>query len=147
MGKGLRAETILFRATRSLENIIKEDIESYGLNTSEFGVLELLYHKGPQPMNTLSSKLLLASSSMTYVVDNLIKRNYVIKYSDDLDRRKYFVKLTAKGEDYIKMIFPKHKEKIEEIFSVLSAEELDNLLISLKKIGYYSRDLNSKKEI
>ena len=45
------------------------------------------------------------------------------------------------------MIFPKHKEKIEEIFSVLSAEELDNLLISLKKIGYYSRDLNSKKEI
>ena len=79
MGKGLRAETILFRATRSLENIIKEDIESYGLNTSEFGVLELLYHKGPQPMNTLSSKLLLASSSMTYVVDNLIKKELCYK--------------------------------------------------------------------
>ncbi len=32
-------------------------------------------------------------------------------------------------------IFPKHEQKINEIFEVLEAHELDNMILSLKKVG------------
>jgi len=145
MEKKVKAVTILLRATKSLERVLKDDIEGYGLNTTEFGVLEFLYHKGPQPMNNLCNKLLMANSSMTYVVDNLIKRNFVNKYIDDADKRSNFVELTSEGEEFIKKIFPTHEERINEVFSLLNDNELDNLLESLKKVGYYAESLIYKK--
>ena len=142
MENRLKAIAVLLRASKSVEKVLKTDIDSYGLNTSEFGVLEFLFHKGPQPMNNLCSKLLMANSSMTYVVDNLIKRNYVIKYIDEADKRSNYVMLTKEGEEFINSIFPAHEKSIEEIFSVLSDSELMGLVESLKKIGYHTEKIN-----
>ncbi|MGI6768770.1 MAG: MarR family winged helix-turn-helix transcriptional regulator [Bacilli bacterium] len=145
MKKNLKALTILLRASKSVEKVLKQDIASYNLNPSEFGVLEYLYHKGNQPMANLCKRLLMANSSMTYVVDNLVLAGYVEKIENNLDKRSNFVKLTKKGEDFIKSIFPSHEEKIDEIFSLLTTEEVDTLAKSLKKIGIYSEQLDSSK--
>ena len=145
MKKNLKALTILLRASRSVEKVLKQDIASYNLNPSEFGVLEYLYHKGNQPMANLCKRLLMANSSITYVVDNLVIAGYVEKIENNLDKRSNFVKLTKKGEDFIKSIFPSHEEKIDEIFSLLTKEEVDTLAKSLKKIGIYSEQLASSK--
>lgn len=142
MENKLKAVTILLRATKSLEKVIKSDINTYGLNTTEFGVLEYLYHKGPQPMHNLCNKLLMANSSMTYVVDNLIKNEYVVKYSDEVDKRSNFVKLTNTGENFIKEIYPIHEERISEVFSVVSTDELLSMMESLKKIGLTAEKIN-----
>lgn len=145
MKKNLKALTILLRASKSVEKVLKQDIASYNLNPSEFGVLEYLFHKGNQPMANLCKRLLMANSSMTYVVDNLAKSGYVEKIENKEDKRSNFVKLTKKGEDYIKSIFPSHEEKIDAIFSLLSNEEIDALAESLKKIGVYSEQLATRK--
>ena len=142
MENKLKAITILLRATKSIEKVLKNDIDSYGLNPSEFGVLEFLYHKGPQPMNNLCNKLLMANSSMTYVVDNLVKRDYVIKYIDEADKRSNYVMLTNMGSEFIKSIFPTHEKSIGEIFSVLSHGEIMNMVEALKKLGYHSEKIN-----
>lgn len=141
----LKALTILLRASKSVEKVIKDDIASYNLNPSEFGVLEYLYHKGNQPMANLCKRLLMANSSMTYVVDNLVRAGFVEKLENINDKRSNFVKLTNKGEEYIKSIFPNHEEKINEIFSQLTEEEIKTLSESLKKIGYYSEELATRK--
>jgi MarR family 2-MHQ and catechol resistance regulon transcriptional repressor len=143
--KNLKALTILLRASKSVEKVLKQDIASYNLNPSEFGVLEYLFHKGNQPMANLCKRLLMANSSMTYVVDNLAKSGYVEKIENKEDKRSNFVKLTKKGEDYIKSIFPSHEEKIDAIFSLLTNEEIDALAESLKKIGVYSEQLATRK--
>lgn len=145
MKKNLKALTILLRASKSVEKVLKQDIASYNLNPSEFGVLEYLYHKGNQPMSNLCKRLLMANSSMTYVVDNLVIAGFVEKIENKEDKRSNFVKLTKKGEDFIKSIFPSHEEKIDEIFSLLTTEEVDTLAKSLKKIGIYSEQLASSK--
>lgn len=145
MKKNLKALTILLRASKSVEKVLKQDIASYNLNPSEFGVLEYLFHKGNQPMANLCKRLLMANSSMTYVVDNLAKSGYVEKIENKEDKRSNFVKLTKKGEDYIKSIFPSHEEKIDAIFSLLTNEEIDALAESLKKIGVYSEQLATRK--
>lgn len=145
MKENLKALTILLRASRSVEKVLRQDIATYDLNPSEFGVLEYLYHKGSQPMANLSQRLLMANSSMTYVVDNLVDAGMVERFENSEDKRSLFVKLTSKGEDYIKLVFPSHEAKIDEIFSQLTLEEVVNLSQSLKKIGIYSEQLASKK--
>jgi MarR family 2-MHQ and catechol resistance regulon transcriptional repressor len=67
----LKLFIVLTRAMQSITKRVEEDIKSYGLNTTEFAVLELLYNKGDQPIQKIGEKVLLASSSITYVVDKL----------------------------------------------------------------------------
>jgi MarR family 2-MHQ and catechol resistance regulon transcriptional repressor len=133
--KSLKALTILLRASHSVEALIKKDIANYDLNTAEFGTLELLFHKGPTPLQDICSKLLMASSSMTYVIDKLEKKNYVRRVQDKTDRRITNIELTKSGRDYIESIFPNHEKRVNEIFSVLNDEEVDSLLLYLKKLG------------
>lgn len=123
---------------RALENIRKQaanDVKKHGLNLTEFGVLELLYHKGAQPIQVIGKKVLLASSSITYVIDKLEKKELIIRESCPRDRRVIHVKLTEQGENLIAEIFPSHRSAIAEMFSSLDMKEKEEAIRLLKKIG------------
>ena len=145
MNDTLKAVSITLRAAQSLESILKKDIEAYGINTTEFGVLEYLYHKGPQPMQNIGSKLLMANSSITYVIDRLSDKTYINRLTDAKDKRKTNIHLTKAGSNFFESIFPNHKKKVNDIFSVLSSDELDQLMILLKRVGYHSQSMIKKK--
>ncbi|PFZ78759.1 MarR family transcriptional regulator [Bacillus toyonensis] len=70
----LKLFVILSRELRSITKCIEKDIKIYGLNPTEFAVLKLLYSKGDQLIQKLEDKTLLASSSITYVVNRLEKK-------------------------------------------------------------------------
>lgn len=70
----LKLFVILSRELQSITKRIEKDIKIYGLNPTEFAVLKLLYSKGDQPIQKLEDKTLLASSSITYVVNRLEKK-------------------------------------------------------------------------
>lgn len=132
----LKALTTLLRASSSVEKVVKTDMASYGVNPTEFAVMELLYNKGKQPIQMVGKKILLASSSITYVIDKLEEKNFVQRVADAEDRRVTFADLTQDGRQKMEEIFPQHASKIEELFSKLSKEDIQQLRESLKKIGY-----------
>src|SRR5690606_2684007 len=114
---------VLTRALEAVNRRVKADVKNYGLNITEFGVLELLYHKGDQPIQKIGDKVLIASSSITYVIDQLEKKRFVIRRPCPNDRRITYASLTDEGHRLIETIFPKHRDAVAEIFSVLSLEE------------------------
>lgn len=65
---------VLARAYNSVVAHSIRDIQSHGLNSTEFGVLDLLYHKGPQPLQKIGEKVLISSGNITYVADKLQKK-------------------------------------------------------------------------
>ena len=67
----LKAFIGLNRALDTLEKIVQQDVKNYGLNVTEFAVLELLYSKGPQPIQRIRDRVLIASRSISYVVSQL----------------------------------------------------------------------------
>jgi MarR family transcriptional regulator, 2-MHQ and catechol-resistance regulon repressor len=148
MKESLKAITILLRATHSVEDVLKKDILSYDFNTTEFGTLEFLYHKGKQPIQNICNRLLMANSSMTYVIDKLEKKQLVNRVVDPKNRRSTYIALTEDGINLIQSIFPQHEARINEIFSILSNDELENLTYLLKKVGIHSQELlkNEKEE-
>lgn len=52
----LKLFVILSRAVQSITKRIEKDIKNYGLNPTNFALLELLYNKGNQPIKKLETK-------------------------------------------------------------------------------------------
>lgn len=136
-----KAVPIILKAAKSLTQYLEKDMVQYGLNPAEFSTLELLYHKGPQPIKGIGSKLLLAGSSMTYVIDKLTQKALVTRSTCLTDRRQTTIELTASGRAFIADIFTHHEKAIAKVFSIITEEEYIQLTTLLKRIGYHSRQL------
>lgn len=135
--KSLKVFIALSRAHRSVMDTANKSIQANGLNPTEFAVLELLYHKGAQPLQQIGEKILIASGSITYVVDKLEKKELVQRRACPNDRRVIYAHLTEKGTQLISDIFPSHELVIHDSLRMLTAQEKDELLKLLKKIGKY----------
>lgn len=144
--ESLRALIVMLKASTNVTNMLKKDMDSYGLNTTEFMVLELLYSKGPQAIQMIGKKVLLASSSITYVINQLEEKTLVKRNKNEKDRRVTLVSLTLKGEELMNKIFPEHSLIIQQLFEHLSAEELANFSENIKRIGYKAVEMNDNFE-
>ncbi|ALV21084.1 MULTISPECIES: MarR family winged helix-turn-helix transcriptional regulator [Carnobacterium] len=139
--RSLKALTVLLRSSQSVQEVIKKDMIKYGVNPTEFAVLELLYHKGEQQIQHLGKKILLASSSITYVVDKLEKKGYVERKPSPTDRRVIHANITESGKAFMDNAFPKHKELIGQVFEELSEEEIETAIVILKKLGLHAVEI------
>ncbi len=128
----LKAITVLLRASQSIQDVVKHEVAEYGLNPTEFSVLELLYHKGDQPIQTIGKKVLLTSGSMTYIVDRLEAKGYLIRKACPSDRRVTYAALTDEGDALMSRIFPAHEQRMDDLFDGL---DLADTITQLKTIG------------
>jgi len=137
----LKAITVILRASQAILEVIRKDVATYGLNTTEFSVMELLYHKGDQPIQMIGKKVLISSSSITYVVDKLVQKNYVVRKGCPEDRRVTYATLTNAGKEFMDDIFPQHQLVIGEMFEDLEAEDVQETIAFLKRIGHKAQTL------
>jgi MarR family 2-MHQ and catechol resistance regulon transcriptional repressor len=70
----LRLFRVWTKASKAVEDNLRKDIESHSNSKGNFMVLELLYSKGPQPVQKISETFAIPSGSITYVVDKLEKK-------------------------------------------------------------------------
>jgi MarR family 2-MHQ and catechol resistance regulon transcriptional repressor len=123
------------RAAESMTARAHRHLSSFGLTTSQFGVLEALFHLGPLSQKVIGQKILRSSGNITMVIDNLEKRDLVRRERDTEDRRYFIVNLTDEGHKLIRKIFPTHAAVISNELSVLTAAEQQTLGALCKKLG------------
>jgi len=126
---------VMMKAMRALTRYAAAGIEETGLGLSDFGVLELLLHKGPMPVNTIGPIVDLTPGSISIAVDRLVAKGLVSRVESAEDRRVRIVALTPRGKDLIVTAFRRHSGQMRRVFSELSPEELRGLEVALKKIG------------
>lgn len=142
----LKLFVVLSKAYRAVSDQVADDIRSKGLNTTDFGVLELLYHSGDQPLQKIGDKILLASGSITYVVDKLEKKGLVKRTQSEKDRRVTYASITADGVALLNEIFPDHWKQIEHITNGLTEDEKIEAIMLLKKLGTFADQLQKENE-
>ncbi|MCM3635538.1 MULTISPECIES: MarR family winged helix-turn-helix transcriptional regulator [Paenibacillus] len=128
----------LSRASQWVSAHGDRDIRKHGLNRTEFGVLELLYHKGPQPLQQIGSKVLMSSGNITYVVDKLEKKGLAKRRVSTEDRRLIYAEVTSAGSAFIEEVFPQHASVIEAAVEGLTQQEQQEATALLKKLGIYA---------
>src|ERR1700732_3694422 len=126
---------VMLKAMRALTRYAAAGIEGAGLGASDFGVLEVLLHRGPLPVNTIGPLVNLTPGSISIAIDRLVAKGLVSRVESAEDRRVRIVALTPRGKDLIGSAFRKHSGQMKKVFSELSAEELRGLEAALKKVG------------
>src|SRR5438876_3745073 len=126
---------VMMKAHRTLERLATRSIESSEVCLSDFAVMEMLLHKGPQPVNEIGRRVELTSGAITTAVDRLESRGLVTREAHPSDRRARIVRLTAAGERQAARIFAVHKAAMDSAASGLPKTERAMLIALLKKLG------------
>lgn len=140
----LKLFIVLTRALQAVRKRVEDHIKTLGLNPTEFAVLELLYNNGEQPIQKIGDKVLIASSSITYVIDKLEAKQFAERKPSPDDRRITFASITSKGTAFMNEVFPEHKQEIVNICAGLNEDEKQLLIKQLKKLGYYAQQMNEE---
>ena len=140
--QSLKLFIVLSRAHKAITEQTNQFFQASGVNPTEFAVLELLYHKGKQPLQKIGGKILLASGSITYVIDKLEKRGYIERVNCPSDRRVTYAEISEQGKEFMAQVFPEHEKKLHELTNVLSNEEKEQAIELMKKLGLSIKDLS-----
>src|SRR5450631_1985703 len=108
---------VMMKAMRALTKYAAAGIEETGLGLSDFGVLEVLLHKGPLPVNTIGPIVDLTPGSISTAVDRLVAKGLVSRVESEEDRRVRVVDLTPRGKDLIITSFREHSVQMKKVFS------------------------------
>ncbi len=125
----------LTRATESILTRTGAHLHGRGLTTTQFAVLEALYHLGELSQVELSRKLLTSTGNITTVLQNLEKRGLICRERSTEDQRFIRVSITDSGSELVAQILPSHVRGIVEDMSVLTTEELVTLAALCRKLG------------
>src|SRR5437868_15131301 len=104
---------VMMKAHRTLQRLATHSIESSDVGLSDFAVMEMLLHKGPQPVNEIGRYIELTSGAITTAVDRLESRGLVTREAHPSDRRARIVRLTAQGEEQAAKIFAGHRTAMD----------------------------------
>jgi MarR family transcriptional regulator, 2-MHQ and catechol-resistance regulon repressor len=121
------AETSLARTTAHLSG--------RDLNTSQFAILEALYHLGTLSQRELAQKVLRSASNISIVLKAIEKRGLIERERDPADNRYVQVSITEKGRALIASFFDQHVAGIVAEMNALTAEEQAELGRLCRKLG------------
>jgi MarR family 2-MHQ and catechol resistance regulon transcriptional repressor len=141
----LHAWLILLKAWQSMSRYLLPAMMEEGLGESDFRVLEVLFHKGPMPVNAIGPRVALNPGSVSVAVDRLYKKGFVSRVESRSDRRVRTVSLTEKGRQMFIPLFRRHTALIKRAFHDVSSEELQRLELILKKVGKRAESLAKKR--
>ncbi len=131
----LKLMVVLSKAYRSIADRAVRDIKAYGLSASEFGILEVLYTKGPIPLQQIGDKILITSGTITYNIDKLEKRGLLKRVPCLEDRRIVYAELTEEGGALFGRMFPRHAASIHRMMGGLTPSQKQQAIDLLKQLG------------
>lgn len=136
------AEHILsFGNTMLLVHTLLATMERYfkteGISKARFLLLVHLFLNSSQKGESISdlrASYPISSATMTVVLDTLEKEDMVKRVPNPQDRRKVNVKITDKGESFMKEFLPRHQRNVTAMSSELTEEEMATLPVVLGKL-------------
>ncbi|NLM46878.1 MAG: MarR family transcriptional regulator [Firmicutes bacterium] len=121
---------------KKLSIIFREDDEDAKIRchkNQKRAILLIAQEKGVI-LSELGRFLDMRKGSLTSLIDSLEANGLVERRSDKNDRRKTLLYLTPAGEKYYRQLLAQSSKTYQQLFSRLSAEELDDFLRSLQVV-------------
>ncbi len=101
----------------------------------EIHTIEIIGHLGETSMRELARKANVKQSTMTVMVDKLIRKGLVKRFQRDDDRRLVMVRLTKNGETAHAEHNKVHQNITKLWLAILDKKERDDLLNIMEKIA------------
>jgi MarR family 2-MHQ and catechol resistance regulon transcriptional repressor len=107
--------------------------QPYGLTSAQFNILNLLGARdGRMEQGELVELLLVGKSSISIVLNRMVRDGFVKREEHAKDRRRVVLALTAKGRALWRKILPQYEAGVEKIFGALPTARRKQLIDDLK---------------
>jgi len=131
--------TLLVDVFNHILRIEEETLKNHNvkLSMTEVHVLEAIRNTEVPTMGEVAKRLRVTLGTLTTSVNILVRKKMVYRYSDDIDRRKVYLKLTEEALKVLKVHDDFHDEMISSVFNDLNIEDDEVLMKSLENITTY----------
>lgn len=117
---------------REFRLLEKDEISCYGVTISQQYVVQELARAGKLTMNELSERMSVATSTMTRIIDNLVRDGIIERIRDEQDRRIVQVALTNRGGKLAKELDDCVDTLMNAILTQIPPEKQKDVLESFK---------------
>ena len=101
----------------------REILSNFDITPPQFNALQFLVKEGEMTVSELSSKLYLAPSTITDLIDRMENGNLVERIRDTKDRRTVKIKVKEKGFSLIDEVIAKRCSYIESLLRDMSEDD------------------------
>ena len=134
-------EQLLARVSGILEEIARSGPQSVSpewftldLTMPQVRAVFLLLQESPQRMNNLASTLAISFSRATGLVDQLVDKDLVTRWTDPEDRRSVLCTLTGQGKELGHRLLMERRSRWEERLAPLSVADLKKVCKAMEMI-------------
>lgn len=109
---------------QSLSKIDQQCIREAGFaSQSDFAILEILHHLGPQSIKKIGDRIRLTSGSITTAIQRLEKKGYIHRSPDPNDHRQTFIHLAHLGRIHLEPTLEQQAQQLDAAFASLEPAE------------------------
>jgi len=127
-------EKLLRYIAANLKQRGREILTNYPITPPQFVALQWLLEEGDLTVGELSSKMYLACSTTTDLIDRMERNGLVNRVRDEHDRRVVRIHLLEKGERIIEEVIEKRQRDLARVLENFSDEEIVFLERCLRKL-------------
>lgn len=126
----------LFRTSQILEQASAEFLSQYELSPTQFNALMIVrdYEAEGIKQSELARRLLINRASTGTLIDTLERRQLLCRRDVPGDRRAYHLTLSARARTLLGRLLGPYHERVEKVFSSLSAGDKSSALSFLEKV-------------
>lgn len=146
MKKTFEVSDKLFELYHRVHRLVNESMTEEGVSLARSKFLFFLSKLGPCRSTDIACALNFAPRTVTEAIDGLERDRLVMRKPDPEDRRAKIVSITETGRTVLQAAEHPRKQLIEEIFSALDDEQLDQLYDIVSKLVEKTDDIRKRKE-
>jgi DNA-binding MarR family transcriptional regulator len=117
-----------------------------GISRQHIHAVVYLRMNGPSPMSTVARFLDLEKGSFTPIANRLTQWGYVERQSDDSDRRKSLLQLTASGREFASRLHQERSRKFSSQLEKLNNQQRRQFFQALDRLEDLLRLMNTPSE-
>ena len=132
------------------------DIEQDAIITGEFRditnndmhIIEAVGIGEPQNMSSIAKKMSVTMGTLTTSMNNLVKKDYVLRERSEADRRVVYIRLTKKGVRAYRHHEAFHREMIDAVVKGMDESEKQVLITALVQLkGFFVKYRKDHKRV
>ena len=124
----------LLRARESLMMSFRPLLAKHSFTEQQWRVLRVLGEKGPCDAGQLAEEACILSPSLSRIINTLIENKFIVKKSDNSDRRKIILAVSEYGIEKLEAIKPEYLTILKSIQKRYGEEKIEKILNLLSEI-------------
>lgn len=116
------------------------DDAGHSISQEEWALLLVLWRKGSQAPSALSEEIIKDRTTVTRLIDGLVKKGFAIRSENPMDRRRSDISLTPAGSELKSKLLLMEMEIIEQATAGVPPEDIE---ITMRTLRLFTENLMS----